>query len=265
MEYWQTVLIYWLVIHFLLEYTIFPARDEKLYGNKKLLWLQMGIYGVAMLSCMLFVIGSCWKALLAWGLLLIVRGILVCLRCFFEGKNLKPKMAFWLVGMQQVLMVGLLLFACYMFLNSWGAFRYRRWLVDGQSVALLSLMFVLIWDVASSFIRRLFSLVPISSEVAAHDKYAMFESARSGELIGKLERLVVVLLILFNQFAAIGFVLTAKSLARFKMFEDRDFAERYLIGTLSSFIYAIVVGFIGKCLLQKMNALSSILQSLFSL
>lgn len=253
MEYWQTILIYWLVIHFFLEHTIFSARDEKLYGNKKLPWIQMAIYGVVMLLCMLFVIGSWWKALLAWGLLLIVRGFLVCLRCFFESKNLKPKMAYWLVGMQQVLMVGMLLFVCYAFLNIQGPFRHWRWLVDGQSVALLVLMFVLIWDVASSFIRRLFSLVPMSSEVAAHDKYAIGESARSGELIGKLERLVVVLLILFNQFAAIGFVLTAKSLARFKMFEDRDFAERYLIGTLSSFIYAIVVGFIGRCLLQKMD------------
>ena len=37
------------------------------------------------------------------------------------------------------------------------------------------------------------------------------------------------------------------------MLEDRDFAERYLIGTLASFIYAIVVGFFGKYLLQKMN------------
>ena len=37
MEYWQTILIYWLVIHFLLEFTIFPARDEKLYNSKKLL------------------------------------------------------------------------------------------------------------------------------------------------------------------------------------------------------------------------------------
>ncbi len=213
----------------------------------------MAIYGVAMLSCMLFVMGSCWKALLAWGMLLIVRGFLVYLRYFFESKNLKPKTAYWLVGMQQVLMVGMLLFVCYAFLNGWGPFHHWRWLVDGQAVALLVLMFVLIWDVASSFIRRLFSLVPMSSEVSAHDKYVISESTRSGEMIGKLERLVVVLLILFNQFAAIGFVLTAKSLARFKMFEDRDFAERYLIGTLSSFIYAIVVGFIGRCLLQKMN------------
>jgi hypothetical protein len=253
MEYWQTVLIYWLVIHFLIEYTVYPSREEKLYSRKKLLWIQMAIYSVAMLPCMLFVIGSWWKSLLAWGLLLGVHSILVCLRYFFEGKNLKPKMAYWLAGIHQIMMVGTLLFVCYALLNIWGPFRHWRWLVNGQAVALLVLMIVLIWDVASSFIRRLFSLVTMPSEVTAQDRYAIFASARSGELIGKLERVVVVLLILFDQFAAIGFVLTAKSIARFKMLEDRDFAERYLIGTLASFIYAIIAGFIGKYLMQKMN------------
>ena len=91
MEYWQTILIYWLVIHFSLEFTIFPARDEKLYNSKKLLWIQMAIYGIVMLPSMLFVIGCWWKALLAWSLLLTVRTILVCIRYYFERKNLKPK------------------------------------------------------------------------------------------------------------------------------------------------------------------------------
>ena len=113
MDYWLSVLIYWLLIHFLIEYTVYPSREEKLYSRKKLLWIQMAIYSVAMLPCMLFVISSWLKTLLAWGLLLIVRSILVCLRYFFEGKNLKPKMAYWLVGIQQVFMVGTLLFVCY--------------------------------------------------------------------------------------------------------------------------------------------------------
>lgn len=250
MEYWQTILIYWLVIHFSLEFTIFPARDEKLYSSKKMLWIQMAIYGIVMLPCMLFVIDCCWKALLAWGWLLTVRTILVCIRYYFERKNLKLKMSYRLVGLQQVLMVGMLFFVCYAFLNIWDSFHYWQWLVDGRAVALLILMFMLIWDVASCFVRRLFSLVLMSSEVSAQDQYTIVMSARSGELIGKLERLLVVLLILFNQFAGIGFVLTAKSLARFKMFEDKEFAERYLIGTLASFGYAIVVGFVGRWFLQ---------------
>ena len=113
-------------------------------------------------------------------------------------------------------------------------------------------MFIMVWDVASCFVKRVFSLVPLVSN-ESQDQYALFAATRNGELIGKLERVLVVMLILFNQFGGIGFVLTAKSLARFKMFEDKEFAERYLIGTLASFGYAIVVGCVGRLVLQQMN------------
>ena len=156
MEYWQTILIYWLVIHFLLEFTIFPARDEKLYSSKKLLWIQMAIYGIAMLPCMLFVIDCWWKALLAWGLLMIVRCVLVCLRYYFESKNLKPKVAYWLAGIHQTLMVGILLIVCYVFLIIWGPFYYWKWLEHWCVVVLLILMIVLVWDVASCFYQKAF-------------------------------------------------------------------------------------------------------------
>ena len=44
---------------------------------------------------------------------------------------------------------------------------------------------------------------------------------------------------LTGQVSAIGFVLTAKSIARFKQFEAQGFAERYLVGTLASTAFAI--------------------------
>jgi hypothetical protein len=43
---------------------------------------------------------------------------------------------------------------------------------------------------------------------------------------------------------AIGFVLTAKSIARFKEFDDREFAEYYLIGTLASMLLAVIGGIV---------------------
>ena len=56
----------------------------------------------------------------------------------------------------------------------------------------------------------------------------------TGEIIGILERFTIVLLGLMNQWSSIALVITAKSIARFKQLEDRDFAEKYLIGTLLS-------------------------------
>ena len=58
--------------------------------------------------------------------------------------------------------------------------------------------------------------------------------ARIGATIGVLERLLIATFVLTNATAAIGFVVGAKTLARFKQLDDRDFAEYYLLGTLAS-------------------------------
>ena len=63
----------------------------------------------------------------------------------------------------------------------------------------------------------------------------------AGSLIGILERLIILIMLSQNQYAAIGFVLTAKSIARYKrIIEDPKFSEYYLLGTLLSMLSVIV-------------------------
>lgn len=64
-------------------------------------------------------------------------------------------------------------------------------------------------------------------------------SLRSGSIVGVLERTLVCALTLLGQFDAIAFVIAAKSIARFEMLNDRDFAEIYLVGTLVSVTWAM--------------------------
>lgn len=66
------------------------------------------------------------------------------------------------------------------------------------------------------------------------------ENANAGFLIGVLEREIILFLGILGQFGAIGFVLTAKSIARFKQLEDKNFSEKYLVGTLLSVFIAIL-------------------------
>lgn len=61
----------------------------------------------------------------------------------------------------------------------------------------------------------------------------------AGALIGTLERIVIALLLSVGQYAAIGLVLTAKSVARYEKLKDQAFAEYYLLGTLLSALLAI--------------------------
>ena len=64
----------------------------------------------------------------------------------------------------------------------------------------------------------------------------------AGAFIGTLERLLIVVFLSVGQYAAIGLVLTAKSIARYqKIVEDKEFAEYYLLGTLLSVFLVIVL------------------------
>ena len=72
----------------------------------------------------------------------------------------------------------------------------------------------------------------------------------AGRFIGMLERLLVYGFVLQGQYAAIGLILAAKSFARFKEMDERDFGEYVLIGTLLSVTSAVAVGELIKLLLR---------------
>ena len=67
---------------------------------------------------------------------------------------------------------------------------------------------------------------------------------KAGTMIGILERIIILTFGILNQFSAISFVFLAKSMARFRQLEKRAFAEYYLIGTLSSFFFALLVALV---------------------
>lgn len=68
----------------------------------------------------------------------------------------------------------------------------------------------------------------------------------AGAMIGFLERLVIGACLLYGQFASIGLVFTAKSIARYnKISESPAFAEYYLIGSLVSILSALLAAWIG--------------------
>lgn len=79
------------------------------------------------------------------------------------------------------------------------------------------------------------------------DKYG--DTRQAGRHIGMLERALILTLALDGAFTSIAFVFTAKSIARYKELENRDFAEYYLVGTLLSTLLAILGGLLLKAAL----------------
>jgi len=80
------------------------------------------------------------------------------------------------------------------------------------------------------------------------------EEASRGRTIGILERWILLVLVVVGQWSALGLVLAAKSIARFKELEDKDFSERYLIGTLTSVLVAVAAGLALRSVLAGLGA-----------
>jgi len=77
--------------------------------------------------------------------------------------------------------------------------------------------------------------------------------ARIGATIGALERLLIVTFVLARAEALIGFVIAAKTIARFKQLDDRGFAEYYLLGTLASVTVAVLSGLLALAALSTLG------------
>ena len=71
----------------------------------------------------------------------------------------------------------------------------------------------------------------------------------AGMTIGIVERVIVLTLVLVNQYTAITVIFAAKSIARFNELKDRKMAEYYLIGTLVSIAFALVTGIITRVII----------------
>jgi len=73
------------------------------------------------------------------------------------------------------------------------------------------------------------------------DKIIIKTDNKAGRRIGTIERLIMIIFLSTDQYTAIGFILTAKSIARYDIItKDEKFAEYYLLGTLISTLCVIV-------------------------
>lgn len=77
----------------------------------------------------------------------------------------------------------------------------------------------------------------------------------AGLWIGRLERILIVTFLLFNHFEAIGFLIAAKAVFRFgdtRNGSNRKETEYFLLGTLTSFTIAIILGVVTQWLLARL-------------
>jgi hypothetical protein len=117
--------------------------------------------------------------------------------------------------------------------------------ISGELLSELHL-FLLLCVLVLTFAGSVFIQVLMSRWIVAEDKDDQSLPA-AGKYIGMLERLFIFTFVILNQWSAIGFLITAKSVFRFgdlSRAKDRKLTEYILIGTLLSFGLAILIGMI---------------------
>ncbi len=84
------------------------------------------------------------------------------------------------------------------------------------------------------FTKGILKLVPLQSSSQG--------IVRAGAIIGFLERALIISFVIMQEYSLIGFIVAAKSIARFEELKERNFAEYFIVGTLASTLFAVLVG-----------------------
>ena len=194
-----------------------------------------------MIVLVLLLFGNIWE-IIFWTLFILVSHSLIdYFRIKFTKKINNNDFSFWSFIIDQFIHVLLLVTISLVIksnLNSIGNVLYNITFLKeiGHNIIInYILAFLIVLTPASVFIKHFFNYIFNKQEICEN-----VESDNVGALIGMLERVVILLLGALGLYSSIALVLTAKSLARFKQLEKKDFAEKYLVGTLMSLIIAIL-------------------------
>jgi hypothetical protein len=106
-----------------------------------------------------------------------------------------------------------------------------------ESILLVSVVYVLVIFGGGYFIRAL--IAPLWKEELGQTTKEHEEVINAGLYIGWLERFLVLTALFLQSPATVGFILAAKSIARYPELKSVRFAEYFLIGTLLSITIAI--------------------------
>lgn len=225
------VLLKLLLAHLLGDFFLQPKSwvDDK--EQRKLKSPKLYIHVVVHIALMFLIIldTSYWPLILIIGLLHLV---IDALKLSFQKR--KTKRIYFFID--QLLHITVIFIGYYWFTNNTILLDLKI-----NETHLLFLLCVLFLSLPSSVIMKVIFLKWNLAKVVKDN-----ESLKdAGTYIGILERLLVFVFIILNQWEAVGFLITAKSVFRFgdlSAAKERKLTEYVLIGTLISFSIAILIG-----------------------
>ncbi len=161
----------------------------------------------------------------------------------------KDSLAFFLLD--QILHILILLLSWLWIVHGWQPFQLQAegYLTDFH-----------VWVIASSYLMVVFPFGILIGKATSRWSDQLHNSGlvEAGKWIGIFERVIILTLLLVNQYEAIGLLIAAKSILRFPEKEEQDPLKRteyVLIGTLLSFGLTFLLSLLIKALIaQTTNA-----------
>lgn len=191
------------------------------------------IYGIPFLA-FVFIMPLSWN--LIWGILLIIvtHGLIDIVKNLIQKKFKYNQKSIFIID--QLLHLACL-FAITRGLSSIA--QIHLFLADKISSIAIGVFIITIMKPANVIFRK---IVRDSDTISQHSKEPITTSiSNAGRMIGNMERRLITIALIAGQYTGIAFVLAAKTLARHKQLEEPSFAEYYLVGTLYSILYTILM------------------------
>ena len=226
------ILLKLFLAHLIGDFLLQPLSWVKAKEQKKLRAWQLYVH--ALLHGVLVMILIWNIQFIGWALLItVVHLIIDALKCLLQNRKNQR----WLFFIDQ------LVHLCSIYLI-WLYYQSRlisfSFLQNVKVIFLVTLLVLLTRPVSLAVKIFISKWTP---DTEAGDDMISLQSA--GEYIGILERLLVFVFMINNQWQAVGFLLAAKSVFRFGNLQeakDRKLTEYVLIGTLASFGIAVLTG-----------------------
>jgi len=181
------------------------------------------------------------SAILSFQFSFIVFSLIISISHFlFDGiKNYSLNFKFlrkYLFFTDQILHISVIILVVFLY----NKYFENNFIVEIPEIKYLLYIFayILILKPTNILIREIFKFYEIKIDKSLQETD---ELPNAGKLIGITERVLTLTLIILGQYSAIGFIMAAKSILRFKEAETQK-AEYVLIGTMLSFGIAIMLG-----------------------
>jgi hypothetical protein len=144
----------------------------------------------------------------------------------------------WMFICDQIIHLAVIIAAAKIFEDKFAGITYQTFLgIDNNLLKWIAAV-LFAGKPANIIFKKVFSKYRLLPENKENEDGASRQYA--GGIIGTLERILTLVCIAINSYAGIGLILTAKSIARYdKISKNPQFAEYYLIGTLSSILFMV--------------------------